>query len=609
MFTKTWNTVYTTASPTATPHEQWYGVQPSVKNFRVPLCDVTFHRYKDERKQDGTFDDRASQGVIVGYAQDQRSYLVLSNGVEYKRRFEDASSSCDERSKLTTREKLRRRKHYYDSDSEDTGDGYESSSSSQGSGDEDRESKSVPKNSGGDVPDPQTIADQESQKLIFASIAGNTSSVNISQPQESQEELPHNQETVPSQDSDSTGQDPAESSDELPTRLIRVVKYQAKWGAGRIAKHAGVSFEELSEYNSNLKFNVSSQFRVGTELTVPIRSVDSQTLEDVAETANTTSESIQTTSFEHAYFVAEGSGKPMKPATLYQGSEQGFQTSDGEYCFNMQLLSIVRPRNYRAAHHPTNPHSAHWAAAEKKELDALSSKYVERSIDDVLANGLPIGRGMWQYAVKPNKLKARWCYDGSSQSTDGLGNIAAEVLRYVTCRMILILAVHYGHAIEVLDVSNAFLHRKAPKPFHMYHPPGHGSQGTCMEWNYLLYGRREAPMGWQEEATEFALEQGFEQSKVDPRHFFKTGSTPSNTVHMGIFVDDFLLAGPESLVQATKKAAQDKWPTTSGPIETYLGMQIEIDRDTRTLKIHQSQAIEKFLKSPDMRNCKTRSTF
>lgn len=124
----------------------------------------------------------------------------------------------------------------------------------------------------------------------------------------------------------------------------------------------------------------------------------------------------------------------------------------------------------------------------------------------------------------------------------------------------------------------------------------------------MLYGRREAPMGWQEEATAFVESQGFTQSPVDPRHFQKKGETPAYDVNIGIFVDDFIIAGPESEVQAVKLAAAAKWPITGGAVETYLAQQIEINRETKTVKIHQAQAIEKFLKAMDMRDCKSRST-
>jgi len=495
MFVRVWNMMYTRASPTATPTEQWYGVQPSMAHLRVPLTGCTFHKYKDERKKDGTFEDRATAGILVGYAPDQRSYVIEANGTEYQRRYGDVT--CDERSKLTKKEKLRRRKHVVDSDSSD--DGYESSTS--------EDTTDSDQDSGAEVqPSPAVKQSQESPQIS----SDDSKSKIIS----SAKDVDHSEPTSQVSATTNNGTNLSEAEDEIPTRVIHVTKKQAKWGAARIAKAAGVSFADLKEWNSNLLFKPVTQFLVGTEFTVPIRTVDKNTVLEACEivSENISSPSVQATSskqtvtgFEHAYFISEGSGCKIREAASCSNpwSETSFFTSEGEYCFNMQLSAIVRPRNYRAAHAKSNAHSALWTAAEEKEINALRSKFKEVKIDEVLRNGQHIGRGMWQYAVKPDKLKARWCYDGSDQDSGGLGNIAAEVLRYVTCRMIIVNAVHHGHAIDVLDVSNAFLHHKAPKPFHMYHPPKTGTPGTCQEWYYMLYGRREAPMGWQEEATAF----------------------------------------------------------------------------------------------------------
>ena len=564
MFTYIWNRMKTSASPEATPHEQWYGVQPSAKNFAVALSDVTFHRYKDERKQDGTFEDRATAGILVGYAPDQLSYIVLAEGTEYKRRFEDVTP--DQRSKLSKAEKLRRRKHYYDSDSEDTDDGYESSSSSSSEDSEDS-------------------PDSEGQDSAGEEVQG-------SPPAKVTQQAPATQNVENQKSND----------DEIPTKVFKTTKTHVKWGAARIAKHVGCKFEDLQEWNPEHKFHEKTQFRLGTELTVPIRKITA------ASFPTPSKDVLEVTGSQFAYVCRERSGGPSFQASRESVQETSFLTQSGEYAFNMQLSSIVRPKNYRAAHRE-NPHSAHWAAAEAAELKALEGKFEESKIEDVLNAGKIIGHGMWQYAVKPDKLKARWVYDGSTQDSSDLGNIAAEVLRYVTCRMILINAVHHGHVIRTLDVSNAFLHRRAEEPFYMHHPPGQGKKGTCMKWNFLLYGRREAPMGWRTEAHEFVVSQGFEQCKVDSSKYVKRGATPSHDMIIGIFVDDLIMCGPEEAISVFEKATCDKYPTKLlGDIDTYLGMQVKIDRQNKTVLIHQPQAIEKFLKFMDMRSCKTRTT-
>ena len=69
------------------------------------------------------------------------------------------------------------------------------------------------------------------------------------------------------------------------------------------------------------------------------------------------------------------------------------------------------------------------------------------------------------------------------------------------------------------------------------------------------------------------------------------------------------MTGPEDKISEFEKATSERYPTKLlGDIDTYLGMQVKIDREKKTVLIHQPQAIEKFLKFMDMRSCKTRTT-
>jgi len=209
-------------------------------------------------------------------------------------------------------------------------------------------------------------------------------------------------------------------------------------------------------------------------------------------------------------------------------------------------------------------------------MKALAPKYTTVPLDEPRMAGKPVGRGMWQYAVKIDKLKARWCFDGSAQN-DVPDDIAAQVLRYSTARLLMIKGVHHGNDIRVSDVSNAFLHHPCER-FYMHHPPGRGQKGTCMAFEYCLYGRREAPMGWQLEVESFLKERGYTQSISDPCHWTKKGDRPDLDVDVGVFVDDFLMQGPTCDIDELEAAMTGKWPVrhmgdVSRPGNTYLGMQ------------------------------------
>ena len=93
--------------------------------------------------------------------------------------------------------------------------------------------------------------------------------------------------------------------------------------------------------------------------------------------------------------------------------EDSYLTEDTEYMFNLQLGGIRKPKGWNDAHSAANPNSDDWTQAEDAEMEALKSKYTTVSLDEPRLQAKPVGRGMWQYAVKIDKLKARWCFDGS----------------------------------------------------------------------------------------------------------------------------------------------------------------------------------------------------
>ena len=299
-------------------------------------------------------------------------------------------------------------------------------------------------------------------------------------------------------------------------------------------------------------------------------------------------------------------------AALKPGQHVTLDEHEVHYAFNMQLSSIRTPRNYKDAHRE-NEHSQNWQLAEDSEYESLKPKFDDVAISDVKDSGEFIGHLLWQYRVKIEKLKARMCYNGSRQNPDSYDDIAAQVLRYTTARMLLIKGVHYGNAVRISDVECAFLQRKCKKPFYSYYPPGRGKPGRCMRWNYMLYGRKDAPIEWLKECTEYLAHLGFTPNPVDPSVWTLKGKNgdASKDVDVGVFVDDFLIQGPAEKVKWFEAKLQAKWPVKLlGDIDgqQYLGMDIQIDRTKRVLRITQTKSIQKFLLNSGMANASSRST-
>ena len=436
---------------------------------------------------------------------------------------------------------------------------------------------------------------------------------------------------------------------DLPTFLVTIDSTTTSWTAGRIAKQHQISAETLAEYNGDPKtgeiyITPKTKFRKGTTLHIPIFKVTAEHIDDMliepAGLPNTTplgkikSRKLFAKSAATGYVFAcktekngtyrrvnddfdialcENAVTQINDLDEYCGphSESTFVTDGGNYCFNLQLSSILTPNNSKAAHAKDNPHSEHWYKSEQREMDSLDPKFDDVAIADVKEAGHYIGHGMFKYRVKIDKLKSRLCYDGSRQNSDSYDETAASVLRYTTARLLMIKGVHYGNSIRIADVESAFLQRKCKKPFYMYYPRGYGKPGRCMQWNYMLYGRKDSPIEWLRCCTELFARAGLVQNEVDPSVWTLKGDTPDQDFDVGVFVDDFCYQGPSDKMQWFEKLISKEWPVKLlGDIvgQQYLGMDVSIDREKRILKINQKTALLKFVKNNGLSSARTRRT-
>ncbi|KAJ0852480.1 putative RNA-directed DNA polymerase [Helianthus annuus] len=191
-----------------------------------------------------------------------------------------------------------------------------------------------------------------------------------------------------------------------------------------------------------------------------------------------------------------------------------------------------------------------------KEMDALF-----RNNTWVLAD-LPHDRKAigckWVYRVKYRangeieRFKARLVAKGFNQR-EGLdfGETFSPVVKMVTVRTIITLAVYYGWSLYQLDVDNAFLHGTITEDVYMKLPQGYYSKNESKVCKLVksLYGLKQAPRKWNERLTDVLLKNGFVQSKCD--HSLFVMLKPGVTVFLLVYVDDIVVTG-NSIVEIEK---------------------------------------------------------
>ncbi|KAI1005253.1 hypothetical protein K3495_g2973 [Podosphaera aphanis] len=151
--------------------------------------------------------------------------------------------------------------------------------------------------------------------------------------------------------------------------------------------------------------------------------------------------------------------------------------------------------------------------------------------------------------------------------------------------------------IEALDVDTAFLNPKLYEEVYMKIPdffalqhPGINRKKYYLKFNKSLYGLKQAPHAWFQEVKEHFKQIGLKGGDSDPNLFIGRG------VYVLFYVDDMLVIGPTEKVKVLKSDIVRRWKCKIlGPVDTFVGIQVERNREKRMLRIHQTAYIVKLL--------------
>lgn len=160
----------------------------------------------------------------------------------------------------------------------------------------------------------------------------------------------------------------------------------------------------------------------------------------------------------------------------------------------------------------------------------------------------------WVFRIKRNpdgsidRYKARLVVKGFHQHFGwDYTETFSPVVKLVTIRIVLTLAVRQGWPIRQLDVNNAFLQGTLKEEVFMIQPPGFVNKNfpdhVC-RLKKALYGLKQAPRAWYTELRVFLLSLGFVNSTADASLFIY--KKPEVTLYLLVYVDDIIMTGNSS---------------------------------------------------------------
>ncbi|KAJ0947449.1 putative RNA-directed DNA polymerase [Helianthus annuus] len=245
-------------------------------------------------------------------------------------------------------------------------------------------------------------------------------------------------------------------------------------------------------------------------------------------------------------------------------------------CFASSLSKTIEPKHFNEAIKDPN-----WVSAMNDEIQALHRNHTWDVVDR------PKNRNIvgckWIYKIKYKasgeieRYKARLVAKGFSQK-EGVDyeETFSPVVKLVTVRCIVALAVQNNWNLYQLDVNNAFLYGDLNEDVYMFLPEGYedSDRSKVCKLNKSLYGLKQAPRMWNEKLVGVLLNSGFVQSKCDTSLFVK--NTDNVFVVLLVYVDDIVVTGNSmSEIEKVKQSLKTQFLIKDlGLLQYFLGIEV-----------------------------------
>ena len=181
----------------------------------------------------------------------------------------------------------------------------------------------------------------------------------------------------------------------------------------------------------------------------------------------------------------------------------------------------------------------------------------------------------------------------------------ASVAKYTTVRMILAFAAQEQLEMVLLDVKAEFLNGKLDEKIFMEQPEGDivkGKENFVYELLKAPYGLKQASSACRKVINSFLLSIGCVQSMADSSLYVLI--IDGETVYIVVYVDDILMLAHimKVLRQVPDMTTRNFEVRIEKKVTKFLGMVIEQDSVSRTVKMHSCTMIDQMMEKFDMMN-------
>lgn len=281
----------------------------------------------------------------------------------------------------------------------------------------------------------------------------------------------------------------------------------------------------------------------------------------------------------------------------------------------IEETSIGDPLTFREATHCAD--SKRWWSAMKDEIDSQLKNNTWTLV--ALPKGERAVTCKWVFKKKESsdgtlaRFKARLVARGFTQRKGiDYQETFSPVVRMESVRILLVLANQYDLEIVQIDVKTAFLHGELEETIFMTQPQGFEKGGGKMvcQLKKAIYGLKQASRCWNACFTTFLKKFNLQPLASDNCIFVNKDCNLTKCSHkqiliICIYVDDGLvMSNDKRLLNSCLEHLKTKFDITIGFPDIFVGLQIDRNRSTGTIRMHQERYINKILERFGMENSK-----
>lgn len=261
-------------------------------------------------------------------------------------------------------------------------------------------------------------------------------------------------------------------------------------------------------------------------------------------------------------------------------------------------------------------HSHDWQKSMQNEFDALQAN------DTWTLCELPPGHkaigSKWVYRIKRSKdgdiesFKSRLVAQGCGQQFGvDYWETFSPVIRYETIRMLFAIAAEKQLFVHQVDIANAYLNSKLHEIVYMKQPPNFIDKhhpNKVLKLQKALYGLKQSGRVWNNTLDDVLKNMGFKRCKNEACLYIKQEQRKFS--YIAVYVDDLIILCPSEndITEIKKKIASSFKMHDGGAINYFLGMEIERDGESGSIKMCQKTYIKGLLETYGMNSCRPVST-